>query len=346
MTRVSDFSLKFALYQLHKSMGVTVLMLMLLRVGWRFFVKPPPLPPTMPAWEKLAAQGTHFVLYVLLLTLPLSGWALVSVASLKIPTVLYGVVPWPHIPGLLELSAETKRGIEPFIKNAHATMGWGLLILVVLHIAAALRHSLILKDGVMSRMLPRFLRSSHGGVLLFLSFFAFAPQLVQAQEWSVNKSKSSVTFEANAGGQVVKGKFGEYQFEIFFDPDEPKDADIKAAINLNSVSTGQTQVDQALVGAEWFDAGSDPAAGLRAKTAKLNDDDTYELVADLKIKGITKRITIPFTLHVQDGEARAHAEFTINRLDFKIGPVGPVSGMAIDNAVKIIVDLTAMRMDN
>lgn len=345
MTRVSGFQPKFQLYQLHKSMGVTVLGLMIVRVLWRLFVKPPALPSHMPAWEKAAAQGTHLILYILLILLPLSGWAFVSVASLNIPTLLYGYIEWPHIPTLTELSTETKKTIEPLVKNAHATMGWVLLILVILHIAAALRHSLILKDGVMSRMLPRFLRS-HGFAIVLVLLFAFAPQSGRAQEWAVDKNNSSITFEASAGGQAVTGTFKEYQIEIHFDPDEPKEADITAAIDLTSVATGQTQVDQALTGADWFDTGNAQVAELRAKSAKINDDDTFELKADLKIKGVTKRVTVPFSLDVKEGVAKARAEFAINRLDFKVGPAGEVSGMTVDNNVKIIVNLTATRLDN
>ena len=66
MTRISDLQLKFELYQLHKSMGVTVLGLMILRVFWRLAAKPPALPPHMARWERVAAQKTHVLLYVLI----------------------------------------------------------------------------------------------------------------------------------------------------------------------------------------------------------------------------------------------------------------------------------------
>jgi cytochrome b561/polyisoprenoid-binding protein YceI len=349
MTHISGLQwlqLKIQLYQLHKSMGVTVLGLMIVRVLWRLLVKPPVLPSNMPAWEKAAARGTHLILYILLVMLPLTGWVLVSVASINIPTHLYGQIPWPHIPTFAELSAETKKTIEPLVKNAHATMGWALLILVIIHVAAALRHSLILKDGVMSRMLPRFLRSSHGFAIVLASFFAIVPQSGHAQEWAVDKNNSSITFEANAGDQAITGTFKEYQLEIHFNPDEPKEADITAAIDLASVSTGQAQADQVLTGSDWFDTGNAPVAELRAKSAKLNDDDTYELKADLKIKGVSKRITVPFSLDIKEGVAKARAQFVINRLDFNVGPTGEVSGMVIDNNVKIIVNLTATRLDN
>lgn len=348
MVRITDLQLKFQLYQLHKSMGVTVLWLMLLRLIWRFLALPPALPAAMPAWERFAAHATHVVLYVLLFAMPLSGWIIISTSAFNIPTVLYGVLPWPHIPSLVELGAETKKMVEQAAKNAHATMGWALLSLVVLHIAASLRHSLILKDGVMLRMLPRFFRSSRGVLLVIASLIGVAglPQGAKAQEWAVDKAASSITFEVNSGGQIINGTFKDYQIEIHLDPDEPKEADISAAIDLNSVSTGQGVADQVLTTAEWFDTINTPVAELKAKSVKFIDDGHYEMRADLKIKGTVKRLQIPFTLQVNKGEATARAEFVINRLDFKVGPAGPVSGTVIDNNVKIVVALAAKRLDN
>jgi cytochrome b561 len=94
--------LQFQLYQLHKSIGITVLLGVLLRILWRVF-HPPPALPDMPRLEKAAAEGAHTLLYVLMIVLPLTGWALVSVSPFNLPTVLYGLVPWPHLPVLPQL---------------------------------------------------------------------------------------------------------------------------------------------------------------------------------------------------------------------------------------------------
>ena len=84
---------KFELYQLHKSIGVTILLAALLRMGWRLMHKPPELPAHMPSLERAAAVSGHLILYFFLFALPLTGWALVSASVLGIPTVLYGVIP-------------------------------------------------------------------------------------------------------------------------------------------------------------------------------------------------------------------------------------------------------------
>jgi cytochrome b561 len=142
---------KFRLYQLHKSIGITVMLAVLLRILWRLTHRPPPL-PAMPPLEKAAAEGTHGLLYILMLVVPLSGWALVSVSPFNLPTVLYGLVPWPHLPVLPELTDKTQ--VEAVVKFVHGKLAWSLTAIIALHAGAALRHHFILRDGILRRILP------------------------------------------------------------------------------------------------------------------------------------------------------------------------------------------------
>ncbi|MDB5394179.1 MAG: cytochrome [Rhodospirillales bacterium] len=143
---------KFRLYQLHKSIGITVLLAAILRLAWRLTHRPPPLPVTMPPLERKAADGVHLALYAFLFFLPLTGWALVSASPLNLPTVLYGVVPWPHLPMLADL--ENKAPLEHVLKLIHGKGAWLLIALFAVHLGAALRHQFILRDGILRRMLP------------------------------------------------------------------------------------------------------------------------------------------------------------------------------------------------
>jgi cytochrome b561 len=147
-----DAALKFQIYQLHKSFGVTILLLTLVRIGWRLTHRPPPLPAAMAGWEKVAARGTHGAFYVLLIVVPLLGWAYVSAAPLNVPTFLFGVVPWPHMP-FFEGIAERKDIAELF-EESHEFAAKTVLALLVLHVAAALKHHFIDRDDVLARMLP------------------------------------------------------------------------------------------------------------------------------------------------------------------------------------------------
>ncbi|MCJ2097511.1 cytochrome b [Methylobacterium sp. E-046] len=143
---------QFQLYQWHKSVGVTVLALTALRVLWRLTHRPPPQPAGMPARERRAAAAAHHLLYLLLVGLPLTGWAVVSLSPFNIPTVLYGIVPWPHLPlaGLVPDPAAA----EGILKRVHALGAWVLAALLAVHVAAALRHHFLLRDDVLRRMLP------------------------------------------------------------------------------------------------------------------------------------------------------------------------------------------------
>jgi cytochrome b561 len=140
---------------LHKSIGITVLLLTLLRIGWRLANPPPPLPDHMARWERWAAKGTHYVFYFLMLAMPLSGWAMVSASPLiKLhPTVLFGVVPWPAVP-YGHLDSDTLHGLRKLFGNTHATLAWVAYFMIALHVAAALKHHVIDRDDVLTRMLP------------------------------------------------------------------------------------------------------------------------------------------------------------------------------------------------
>ncbi len=142
---------KFELYQLHKSVGVSILLAVVLRVVWRMAHRPPALPSGMAAVEKRAAAGAHLLLYALMLGLPLSGWAMVSASVRPFPTVLFGVLPWPHLPVLSTLS--DKAPVEDALKWVHAWAAWSLIALVVLHVAAVARHA-FRRDGIAWRMAP------------------------------------------------------------------------------------------------------------------------------------------------------------------------------------------------
>ncbi|WP_407520021.1 cytochrome b [Methylobacterium oryzisoli] len=143
---------QFELYQWHKSLGITALALTALRLAWRAAHPAPPLPAAMPRPERWAASSTHVLLYLLLVGLPLTGWAVVSLSPFNIPTVLFGALPWPHLP-LAEVFSDPAWA-EGVVKRVHAYGAWLLTAFLVLHVAAALRHHLILRDDTLRRMLP------------------------------------------------------------------------------------------------------------------------------------------------------------------------------------------------
>lgn len=131
---------------LHKSVGMTILLLTLARLGWRVANPAIPLPAETPRWQKLAARGTHVLFYVFLLAMPLVGWAASSAAGRDI--VWFGLFNWPLLPvgGGREFAGQ--------LMDLHELAAKLLIALVVLHVLGALKHHFIDRDNVLHRMIP------------------------------------------------------------------------------------------------------------------------------------------------------------------------------------------------
>lgn len=151
LDEISSRSLKFTVYQWHKSLGITVLLLSMIRLAWRLTHRPPPLPERTKAWEKFAARTLHWIFYTLMIGIPLAGWAIVSASTKGIPTVLFGVIPWPDLPmGWVE----NRQTFASSMGDLHGLLAYMLLFLLFLHIGAALRHHVYYRDEVLHNMLP------------------------------------------------------------------------------------------------------------------------------------------------------------------------------------------------
>ncbi len=129
----------------HKSIGVAILACVIVRLAWRVGHAPPPLPDSVPAWERRAARTAHWLLYALMAAVPVSGWLMSS--ALGVATVPFGLA---RLPDLLERDRE----LGEMLKIVHFALNKTLLALVLLHAAAALKHYLVDRDGVLQRMLP------------------------------------------------------------------------------------------------------------------------------------------------------------------------------------------------
>ena len=136
---------KVRVFALHKSIGLTILALALLRIAWRLSQRAPRDPP-MPRWQRVAARISHLCLYLLILALPVSGWLFNSAANF--PLSWFGVVRVPSLTG----------GYDPALKPqalaAHVALFWILVALLAIHVGAALWHHFRRHDDVLLRMLP------------------------------------------------------------------------------------------------------------------------------------------------------------------------------------------------
>jgi cytochrome b561 len=137
---------KLAMLARHKSWGITILALAIIRLVWRLVNREsPPLPNTLKPWERAAAHVTHYGLYALLFAMPLTGWAMSS--ARQFPVSWFNLVQLPDF-------VAANRPLYDVLHSVHMWLSWALIAVAVLHIGAALKHHFVLKDTVLKRMLP------------------------------------------------------------------------------------------------------------------------------------------------------------------------------------------------
>lgn len=135
----------FARYQLHKSVGITILLLSFARLVARLFTSRPPAPDG-PTWTRALASTVHWLFYLVLILGPITGWLLVSTARVQVPTLLYGIFPWPHLP--------LGRSWHEPAESIHGAMAWLAIGLFALHVGGALRHQWLLGKFELQRIIP------------------------------------------------------------------------------------------------------------------------------------------------------------------------------------------------
>jgi cytochrome b561 len=144
MTSLPLSPTRLKLYNWHKWAGMVILILSAARLLWRLTHRPPADVP-MPAWQQRAAHATHWAMYGLFFAIPLAGWAYSSAAGF--PVVLFGVLPLPDW-------VSPDREFAELIKPLHKGLAYTLAALVVVHVGAAVKHHVVDRDGLLTRMLP------------------------------------------------------------------------------------------------------------------------------------------------------------------------------------------------
>jgi cytochrome b561 len=182
-------ALQFQVYQLHKSIGIAILVLTVSRILWRVFNPPPPEPASVSRVEGWVAHVVHYLFYVLLLAVPLAGWLLITVSPVQIETVLFFVdrLPWPHLPGFEAMTPAARAELTEGTEWVHAVLAYAMGGLVALHVAGALKHQL--QDRrYLSRMSVRASgdgpRNSYGHATTWLTTLVFFGAMVGAATWA------------------------------------------------------------------------------------------------------------------------------------------------------------------
>lgn len=373
---------KFTVFQLHKSIGITVLLLSLARVALRLA---PPRPADFgEGAQKLAARLVHWAFYAIMLLAPLSGWIIVSTAKIKVSTMLFGAVPWPHLP--------LPSAFNQPAQLAHTVLVWSLPALIALHVGAVLYH-LRKRDEVPGRMFPIAL-SLGSGIVAGMAWLALAlglglggpipdfwnhanapapqPQnlpvtlvqplteptatsaspeptetaagaeVAQSCDWKVEPA-SGLGFTAHYGADPINGSFRKWQARIRFCADDLPHAAISATINLASAATGDADRDENLRGVSFFDTAQFARSRFTASGFKLLGPGRYSASGMLSLHGVSRPVKLVFSLKLTGDNATAQGTTTLSRLAFGVGSDEWAETDQIPDAVAVQFTIRATR---
>lgn len=353
---------KAILFSIHKTLGITVFFVGLLRILWAVSQPKPGLLHPDRKLESWVAETVHWLLYTAMVVVPLSGWITHAATS------GYAPILWPfgqHLPFV-----PISDGIAHLFGGIHFMAPWVLAAAFVLHFAGALKHHVIDRDLTLTRMLPGQTlagapRTGHArspmwaafavyaaaigvGAVLGLSAPAQAPGAPSAalakplSGWTVDSG--SLNIAVTQLGSKVPGSFANWTAAINFDPNagDVVKGDVTVEIAIDSLTLG-TVTAEALK-PEFFDATSQPTARY---TAEIWEDPqgpgAYLAVGNLTLKGADVPVEMPFTLEINGKTATMSGTTTLDRRDFSIGTSRYADEKTIAFPVEITVTLTATR---
>lgn len=342
------------LFSLHKTIGVAVFFVALLRILWAIAQPKPGLPNGDKRAEAFLASVIHWALYAALVIVPLSGWVHHAAVT------GYAPIWWPlgqTLPFMPQSDAVAQAATA-----VHWLASRVLIAALVLHIAGALKHHFVDRDDTLRRMLPgrseavpSLRQPGHAlpaavavaiwaGVLGWGVMGSAAQTPVTASltqgggEWQVQDG--TLAFTVQQFGSAVQGQFGQWQADIAFDPDSGT-GEVDVTIAIGSLTLGSV-TDQAM-GPEYFDVDTFETARFQADIAPSDGDDrAYAATGTVTIKDQSMPATLPFDLEITDGTATMEGGLTLDRRDFGIGDQMTDEGQ-LGFGVGVQVTLTATR---
>jgi len=405
--------------QFHKSIGISILLLSLIRLGWRSYKPPPPALPDK-SWTYRLSKLVHAGLYIFMIGTPITGWLMVSTSKLDIDTLLFGTFFWPDVPFVHAMESSTRAILNDFAAQAHdvlAMMGMGLFLL---HVIGAIRHQLLLGDPLLARIWPgKIGYKKLGGSLLTIGLFGTllattivartsigeevqgedpavevadtgseveetkqvndtkatiesadqgkepddretssdnAPEsdpddtvadrevaevepVTIAYSWNIT-AKQPVAFSFDWNGETISGVFSDWDATILFGEQALTESAIDVIINLASARTGDTQIDEALPGPDFFGVAAQSQARFRSSDIRKIGDDSYEAHGTLSLKGTGQPMIVSFTLDISGNQAEAKGRANVDRTGFDVG-IGNFGDLS--NDVTISFQFTATR---
>ncbi|MAC81234.1 MAG: cytochrome [Rhodobacteraceae bacterium] len=348
------------LFSMHKTLGITVFFVALLRIVWALTQERPGLLNGDKTLEAGLAETVHWLLYGSLVFVPLTGW--IHHAA----TTGYAPIWWPFGQSLFFVPKDPR--LAQISGGVHEVLTKVLLVSVLLHIAGAVKHHVIDRDATLRRMWPgksdaptppahrpglipplaalvlAALALGTGGVLGMYGHAAPAASAGQApleqvaSGWAVQDGTLAINVQQM--GSTVTGSFSDWTAAITFDPrDTPGPAgEVQVTISIPSLTLGS--VTGQAMGADYFNAEEYPTATFIAQI--LRTEDGYTAPGTLTIRDTTLPVELPFTLELDGDTAKMSGQTEINRMDFGVG-AGVPDEKTLGFTVAISVDLTATR---
>ncbi|MBY9067666.1 cytochrome b/b6 domain-containing protein [Hyphomonas sp. WL0036] len=359
-------------YQLHKSVGITLLFLTVARIAWRLLNPPPPLPDDMKPYERQLSHFVQIVFYAMMVIIPLAGWLLVSISPFQISTVLFGTVDWPHLPFTsgLRQGNELLHGI---VENIHSKGAWVIIVLLGLHVAGAVKHEIGSEDGVLKRMVPGLFGKTSppsppargalvafgSSIILFAIIAAFpligsggasapaAPAGAESAQgnWAVDYAQSEIRFTGIYDGKEFSGVFTKWNADVAFYPEDLAASSVAVTVETASASTGTKLYDSTLREGEWFSTAAFPAATVALTDFQSTGPDAYSATATMTLKGKEVSAPLAFTLTMEGDVADLSGSAVFSRKALDLGQVSDAGGSWVSDEITVSVSGKATRIN-
>jgi cytochrome b561 len=320
---------ELALLANHKSVGITILILAIVRLAWRKYRAPPKLLP-MPNWQRSASEISHWTLYALLFLLPLTGWLMSSASA--------ATVSWFNIIVLPDLVGADPE-LEEVLEEVHETFAKILLLLASIHILAALKHSLIDGHAALRRI------TSPVSIVVFLllivaGLYALGrvdiagnaspatrepPAALSSSQgsepplWQIDHAVSSIRFTGNQVGAGFDGEWTLWSAAIRFDAERLERRSFDVNVVVAGVETGDDERDETIVDADWFDVAQHPEVLYRASSFKHAAGGGFTADGNIVVKGLAYPAELSFSVGREGDRAVLDGIAELDRLALRLG---------------------------
>lgn len=317
---------KLAVLATHKSVGISIWVLAMVRLLWRLKSPGPQLPASMSRLQRALAHGSHHAMYALLFLTPLVGWAMSSAKNYT--------VSWFNLIELPNLVAPN----EPLfmvLRETHEWLASSLGVLASIHASAALWHHFVKRDDVLKRMLP--FTSVFVGAVALSMLLASSP--VEAAQWASDRAKSTLQFTFTQAGARNTGAFENFTVTLVAANETLVGGNLRVDIDTRSLNTRDKDRDSVLQGVDLFDVARFPRARFEAVKLLAKSPNQIEAQGRLTLRGVTKPLRLMLTSRTAKEGAQSVIYLTgatrIKRLDFAIGQKDWQSTEWVANEVEV-----------